>query len=101
MFFERYSTKAVPPNNTLIIFNSLFSFIHICILKDTPICISLIHHRTLTAVECEAGHLTPYMSNIQAIVNIIQFKNNNYVHIKIKFKIAKIINRFMIKMCFF
>ena len=40
--------------------------------------------------------LTSYMTNIQSTVNIIQFKNHNYTHIEIKFKIAKIINKFML-----
>jgi len=77
----------------LYLIHYLHLYIHAYLL--THICISLIHHTTLTAVGCETGHLTSYISNIQSIVSIIQFKNHNYVHIKIKFKIAKIINRSM------
>jgi len=57
--------------------------------------ISLIQHTILTAAGYETCHLTPHMSNIQSIVNIIQFKNNNYVHNKIKFKTDEIVNQFM------
>lgn len=62
------------------------SYIH------THTCISLVHRAALTATGCETSHLTTYMTNIQAILNIIQF-NHNCVHIKIKFKIANLINK--------
>jgi len=72
--------------------NVVFSNIHVHACIYTHICISLVHHKALTATGCETSRLTTNMTNIQAIFNIIQF-NHNYVHIKIKFKIAKLINK--------
>ena len=59
-------------------------------------CISLIHHTALMTTGCEKSHLTLHMTNLHSIINIIQFQNHNHIHSKIKFKIPKIINKFMI-----
>jgi hypothetical protein len=56
---------------------------------------------SLRATGREAIHLTPHMTNIQWIANIIQFKNHNFVPITIKFKISKIMNKFIIYIYFF
>jgi hypothetical protein len=69
------------------------SEIHAYKLTHTHICSSLIHQTALMTTGCETSHLTPYKTNIQSTVNIIQFKNHNYVHIKTKFKIVIIINK--------
>jgi hypothetical protein len=70
----------------------LVTYMYIHAYIYTHICISLVHHTVLMATGRETSRLTTYMTNIQAIFNIIQF-NHNYVHIKIKFKIAKLISK--------
>jgi len=43
-------------------------------------------YTALMTTGCETSHLTPYMINIQSIINITQFKNHNHAHNKIKLK---------------
>jgi hypothetical protein len=86
--------KHVRPNAMAIWSRSELIHIH------THIRISLIHHTAWMATWHQTSHLTPYITNIQSTVNIIQFKNHNYVYIKIKFKIAKT-HKFMTQIYFF
>jgi len=67
----------------------------------TNIRISLNHHIALRATGCETSHLALYKTNILSKVNIIQIITPNYIHIKTRFKVAKIINKFMIEIYFF
>jgi hypothetical protein len=58
--------------------------------------ISLTHHIAKLATGHEMSHLTPYMTNIQSIVNGTQFKNHNYIHTKIQFTTVKLVSKIIL-----